>query len=199
MNQFEVHTMDSAPEQSQPLLQGAKQAFGFIPNLLGVFAESPATLEAYLQLADVFDKSSFSPIERQVVILAISRYNECEYCVAAHTIIAGRQKVSDDIVQAIREDRAIDDARLETLRQFTTKVIDGRGWVSDDDVEEFLAAGFSRAQMLEIVLGISFKTLSNYVNHMAGTPLDSAFAPAAWQVVASSQPQGDFQAGGFYK
>lgn len=187
MSTFNVHNQESAPENSRPLLAGAQQAFGFVPNLIGTFAESPATLEAYLALGQIFDKSSFSATERQTVILAASRYNECHYCVAAHSVVAGMQKVPADVIEALRNDTPIADARLEALRQFTTAVVDQRGWVSEDEVDAFIAAGFTRAQVLEVVLGVTFKTLSNYTNHIADTPLDDAFAGAALAPVETRQ------------
>lgn len=180
MNNFRVHTRNSAPEQSVKLLDDAETAYGFVPNLLGVFAASPTVLKGYLQLGQSFDASSLSAVERQVVILAISRFNECHYCVAAHSMIAGKQNVPAQAIEAIRQDQPILDARLEALRKFTTTLVERQGWLADGDLAEFLAAGFNRAQVLEVILGISFKTLSNYVNHIADTPLDDAFARGAW-------------------
>ncbi len=115
MQDFTVHTIDTTPKQSIALLQGAQKAFGFVPNLIGVLAESPATTEAYLTLSQIFDKSSLTPIERQVAILAISRYKECDYCMAAHSAIASMQKVPADVVQAIRNDQPIADANTVQL------------------------------------------------------------------------------------
>ena len=99
---------------------------------------------------------------------------------AAHTVVAGMQKVPTDVIDAVRGDRPIIDHRLEALRLFATAVVEKRGWVSDDDISAFLAAGFSRAQILEVILGVSFKTLSNYTNHVADTLLDKAFETGAW-------------------
>ena len=183
MSEFQVHTKETAQAESAELLGSAEKAFGFIPNLLGVFAESPATLKAYLTIGKIFDESSFSPTERQLVILAASRYNECDYCIAAHSKVASMQNVPADVVEAIRNDRPIADSKLEALRSFTTAVVEQRGFVSDDDTTSFLAAGYTKAQILEVILGISFKTLSNYTNHIADTPLDAAFAAKAWSPV----------------
>ncbi len=180
MSQFNVHSKETAPPESAELLATAEKAFGFVPNLLGVMAESPATIKAYLTIGKIFDESSFSATERQVVILAASRFNECDYCVAAHSVIANMQKVPAGVVEAIRNDQAIDDKKLEALRTFTTAVVEKRGWVANDDIVAFQAAGFSKAQILEVIVGLSFKTLSNYVNHIAKTPLDDAFAAQAW-------------------
>ena len=81
----------------------------------------------------------------------------------------------DDIINAIRNDQPIVDSKLQALRVFAMTVVEKRGWVAELDVITFLAAGYTKAQILEVVLGITFKTLSNYTNHMADTPLDDAF------------------------
>ena len=180
MSHYQVHTKETASPQSADMLANAEKAFGFIPNLLGVMAESPAMLKAYLALGKIFDESSFTPTERQLVILTASRFNDCRYCMAAHTVVAGMQNVPADVVDAIRNDQPIADVRLEALRRTVTTAIEQRGWLSEDDLDAFFAAGYSREQMFELLLGISYKTLSNYVNHIADTPLDSAFASGAW-------------------
>lgn len=180
MSNFNVHTKESAAVKAAELLGNTEKAMGFIPNLLGIFAESPATLKAYLTLGQIFDESSFSSTERQVVILAASRFNECHYCIAAHSVIADLQKVPADVVEAMRNDQPISDDKLEALRTFTTAVVEKRGWVSEDDTSAFVAAGYTNAQILEVILGITFKTLSNYTNHITDTPLDDAFARQAW-------------------
>lgn len=180
MTEFDVHTKETAPTESAKVLAGSEKAYGFIPNLHGVMAESPATLNAYLSIGQLFETSSFSPAEQQTVILTTSRFNECDYCMAAHSVIAGMQKVPTDVIEAIRDDRPIDDPRLEALRIFTNTVVEKRAHLSSDDIAAFLAADYTMAQVLEVILGISFKTLSNYVNHVAGTPLDDAFATQAW-------------------
>jgi uncharacterized peroxidase-related enzyme len=183
MSDFSVHTIQSASAQSSELLIEADAAYGFVPNLLGVLAESPTALKAYMTLSKVFEQSSLSATERQVALLAVSRFNDCRYCMAAHTAIAGMQEVPVHVVKSIRMDQAIEDQRLEALRKFTTLVVEKRGSVSAQDIAAFEGAGFGRAQVLEVILAISFKTLSNYVNHVADTPLDAAFADAKWQPV----------------
>ncbi|MEE8514358.1 MAG: carboxymuconolactone decarboxylase family protein [Gammaproteobacteria bacterium] len=183
MRKFDVHTRDTAPAKSAESLRNKEEAFGFIPNLVGILAESPAALNGYVTLGQIFDESSFSPTERQIVLLAASRFNECRYCVAAHSVVADLQEVPADVIAAIRNDQPIADNKLEALRTFTTAVVEERGWVTEDDTAAFLAAGYSKAQILEVILGISFKTLSNYVDHVADTPLDEAFAPKAWAPV----------------
>jgi len=180
MSKYSVHTRHTAPAKSAELLAGAEQAFGFVPNLLGIMAESPAVLNTYLTVTGLFEQSSFTPTEQQIVLLTTSRFNECSYCVAAHTVIAGMQQVPSDVVDAIRNDLTIADSKQEALRIFTNSVVEKRGWVTAEDVSEFLAAGYDQAQLLEVLLGVTLKTLSNYVNHVAETPLDDQFMDQKW-------------------
>ena len=180
MTEFHVHSKKTAPEKSVASLEQAEKLFGFVPNLAATMAESPAVLEAYLALGQFFDKSSFSRAERQVALLAVNRYHECRYCMAAHSTVAEMQKVPADVIEAIRDDQPIQDPRLEALRVFATKLVEKRGWVSDEDIGAFLSEGYTKAQVLEVVLGVSYKTLSNYVNHIANPPVDEIFASKAW-------------------
>lgn len=181
-NAFElpVQNIETAPAASRDMLKGVQGKFGFIPNLTGVFANAPALLEGYLALAGIFDKTSLSPTERQVVLLAVSFENGCDYCMAAHTAIAGMQKVDQGVIKALRENSPIADAKLEALRRFAAEITQTRGFPSPEAVAGFTKAGYTSAQALEVVLGVGVKTLSNYTNHLSHTPLDPAFQTAAW-------------------
>lgn len=185
-NQISVLTLESAPTGSREDLTEVKSQLGFVPNLMGVMANSPALLQAYRAVSAIFDTSSLSPTERQIVLLTTSALNECDYCMAAHTVIAGMQKVDPKIIEALRNGKPIDDVRLETLRQFTADVVETRGWPSEESKRRFINVGYSSSQMLEVVLGIGLKTLSNYTNHLASTPLDGAFQSAAWKTSSCS-------------
>ena len=178
---YEVHTVETAPEGARETLAGAAKAYGFLPNLLGVMAEAPALVKAYRAAADLFEETSLTPSERQIVLLTVSYENGCEYCVAAHSVIAGMQKVPADVVQAIRIGQPIADGKLEALRRFVSAMVVTRGLPSEADTQALLNAGYAQAQTLEVVLGIGLKTLSNYTNHVAETPLDQAFGPASWK------------------
>ena len=175
-----VRTVESAPPASRDMLKAASGKFGFVPNLLGMFANAPALLEGYLSLAGVFDKTSLSATERQIVLLAASYENDCEYCMAAHSAIAGMHKVDQGVIGALRDGEPIADAKLEALRSFTAEIVRTRGWPSPEAVARFTGAGYTPDQALEVILGIGVKTLSNYANHLAATPLDTAFAPVKW-------------------
>lgn len=180
MTSFPVHTADTAPQGSRPAIEAARKAFGLVPNLIGVFAESPAVANGYLGLAGALATSSFTPLEREVVLIAASVENECHYCVAAHTTVAQGQNLDAGVIASVRERRPIADGRLEALRRFATRIVQDRGFVSEADVVAFLDAGFTRAQVLETILGVGLKTISNYVNHIAQTPLDAPFQANAW-------------------
>ncbi|HEV7228144.1 carboxymuconolactone decarboxylase family protein [Brevundimonas sp.] len=180
MSQFPIHTVDTAPEASRPYLDGAKKAFGLIPNLVGEFAESPAVIEGYLGLAGALKKSGLTDLEREIVLISASVENGCHYCVAAHTTVTQAQGLDQSVIAAVRAGGPIADARLEALRAFTVAVVRERGWVSDAEVTRFLDAGWTRANVLEVVLGVGLKTISNYVNHIAGTPVDAAFQANAF-------------------
>lgn len=177
---FPIHNVESAPEAAHKMLNGVNSAFGFIPNMIGGMASAPALLEGYTSLSGIFDKTSFNATERQVILLTTSRFNECHYCMAAHSAIAGMQGVDSDVVAALREDRPIADARLQALRLFARQLVEKRGWVDEQEIASFLAAGFNAGQVLEVILGVGVKTLSNYANHLLDTPVDAAFETHAW-------------------
>lgn len=182
MSQFNIHSIQSAPAGAQALLQGSLKKYGFIPNLHGGLAEAPVALEAYIELTALFDRSSLSPTERQVVLLAVSAENHCTYCVAAHSTIAKHMVKADPaVVDAIRNLQPLPDPKLDALANFTRNVVKNRGVVRGQAFDKFISAGYSRAQVLEVVLGVTFKTLSNYSNHLIDTPLDSAFQAEAWE------------------
>lgn len=182
MTQFTAHTAETAPAASRPLLEGLGRSLGFVPNLFGVFAESPAALRGGLAIYEAFMSSSLSPAEQQIVMLAVSEANDCEYCVAAHSTLAKRfVKVDPAVVDAVRRRAPLADARLDALAVFTRKVVEQRGWLSGADVDAFLAAGYTRAQVMEVLLGVGMKTFNNYVDHIAHTPLNDQFKAEAWQ------------------
>lgn len=185
MTKFPVHDIESAPEASRPLLESSKKEYGMIPNLHGVMAESAAVLEAYRTLNELFtSKTSLSPEQQNVVWLTIAVENGCHYCVPAHTAIAKSMQVSAEVIDALRDGNRVPDGSLEALRVFTRKVVRERGGVSEQDVQEFMDAGHSRQQVLEVVLGVSQKVLSNYINAIARTPLDEPFQKYEWRTVA---------------
>lgn len=181
MTDFTIHTVDSAPEGSKEVLQGARKRYGFVPNLMGVLAEAPTAVQAYAMLSDTFASGSLSPVEQQVVTLAVSHMNGCTYCMGAHSAVAKLAGLPDIEIEALRDCRPLSDPKLEGLRKFTRTLVEKRGWASPEAVAEFLGAGYMKAQVLEVIVGVAFKTLSNYTNHLADTPLDKQFSAFAWE------------------
>ena len=181
MTTFPLHTPESAPKGSTRNLAKAQRKFGFIPNILSIMADSPATLEGYMSVAGSFQSSSLNPEEQQVVLITTSVHNDCHYCVAAHSTIANQIGVPAATIDSLRDERPLADSKLEALRQFTLDVVQSRGWVGEPAIATFLEAGFQQAQILEVVLGVTQKTLSNYVNHLAKTPLDDSFREFTWK------------------
>jgi uncharacterized peroxidase-related enzyme len=182
MTRFAAHTPHTAPAASRPLLEGIERSFGFVPNLFGVFAESPAALQGALAISEAFSKSSLSLAEQQLVMLAVSEANDCEYCVAAHSTIGKRMaKVDPALIDATRRRQPLADPKLDALVTFTRKVVEQRGFVADSEVTALLATGYSKAQLLEVLLGVGMKTFNNYVDHVAHTPLNDQFKAEAWQ------------------
>jgi uncharacterized peroxidase-related enzyme len=180
MTDFTYHTPDTAPEDAGPLLEQARQKFGFDLNLFAVMAEAPGLLEAYLKVNDIFSRTSLSPEEQALVLIAVSRENGCHYCVAAHSAAADMTGVPASVTDALRDGRPLEDSRLEALRRFAGQVVERRGWPEEDEVQRFLDAGYGRRQLLEVLVGVGLKTLSNYTNHLAGTELDRQLASRAW-------------------
>lgn len=180
MLQFALHTEETAPADAVSTIEALRKAYGFLPNLIGTLANAPAAARGYAAVADAFESSSLSKVEQQVVLLATSFENRCHYCVAAHSLVARMVGADDATVAALRDGDPIQDDRLEALRSFTVSVVRNRGWSPEADVQAFLDAGFSREQVLEVVTGVTQKTLSNYANHLAATPLDDAFQSEEW-------------------
>lgn len=181
MTSFTVHTADSAPAGSRPLVEGAAKAFGFVPNLIGVLAESPAATEAYLTLNRLLGKTTLTQVEQQVVLITTSVRNGCSYCVAAHSVIADGLQAPAGVVDALRVGQPLPDPRLEALRRYVLTLLETRGFVGEEGLSAFLGAGFTRAQALDVLVGVAMKTISNYTNHVADTPLDQQFAGRAWE------------------
>jgi len=181
MSTLKVHTIESAPEASKSLLENSKKAYGMIPGLHGVLAGAPGILEAYQTLHQLFVDSSFNNEELTVVWQSINVEHECHYCVPAHTGIAAMMKVDENITEALRNRTQLQDPKLEALRKMTLSIVRNRGNVDDKEIEAFYAAGYGERQVLEIILGLSQKTISNYTNHIANTPVDEAFQKFAWK------------------
>lgn len=178
---FTVHDESSAPQDARPMLEGAKARLGFISTLTGVMAESPQLLEAYNTSFNAFMKSSLPRLEKHTVLIAASVENGCEYCVAAHSTMAAKARMADSDLAAVRAQQPMADPATEATRSLTTTLVRQRGRLDSRDVDDYFAAGHTQRHVLDVVLGVAVKTMSNYTNHVAHTPLDAAWAAHAWQ------------------
>lgn len=178
-------TLEAGSAKARDVLERARKQVGFIPNMYSVMANVPALLETYLFGYNQFrTESGFSAAEQEVVLLTISRENGCEYCVAAHSFMADMKSgVPAETTDAIRNGTPISCARMSALNAFTVQLLNTRGRPSAPDVTAFVAAGYTEQHVLDILLAMSVKTISNYANHLFNTPLDAVFKSREWRQV----------------
>lgn len=180
--------LDSSDPKAVALLSAAKQNMGMIPNMYANMANLPAMLESYSTGYKLFrQESGFTPAEQEVVLLTVSVENGCNYCVGAHSFLADKQSgVPTEVTDAIRDGGEVKDTKLGALHRFTSAMVTKRGWPSQDDVDEFLASGYTEKHILSIILAISVKIISNYSNHIFQTELDAPFRSRAWKNEAAA-------------
>ena len=188
INGFTLHDTTTAPMGSPEILIAIEQAWGFVPNLHRVLAESPAALEAYTTLWKIAEKTSFTSQERNIAYLAIIYENECTYCMAGHSNLSRVAELEAAVIAALRDGRPVADPRHEALRQFAAKVTRQRGAVSEADVAAFKAAGYDNRAMLDVLVLTATKLISNYANHLANTPNDASMKGAEWTAPGSRKP-----------
>jgi len=175
--------LDNADEVTKPILKGTKEKMGMIPNMFALMANNPALLDAYIKTDATFRQNSgLTAKEQEVVLLSVAVENECTYCVAAHSFIGKNQSgLSDDELKALRNKGKLADPKLEALHDFTQKMVQKRGFGDEADREALFKAGYNEKTIVAVVTGIGLKTLSNYFNHQAETPVDEAFASFKWK------------------
>lgn len=164
-------TLEQAPAASRTALEGVQKGLGFIPNAFKTLAHAPAALNGYLALAQALGKSSLSAAEREVVALATSEVNGCDYCTAAHTFFGAKAGLSED---AIRQART---GELSAIATLARQITESRGQLSDAQLAAAREAGVSDSQVVEVVAQVTLLTLTNYLNNVADTAID--FPPAA--------------------
>lgn len=181
MSQFQIHTIESAPEAAQEALKAVQQANGFIPNLIGVLANAPTALETYRTVGGINGRNSLTAEEREVVQITAAIVNGCGFCVAGHTKIALKLlKMPEEVVNALRATARIDsDPKLDTLARFTLAVMLQKAKLTEAQLNEFFAAGYNQQNAIDVILGVSLATLCNYVNNIAETPINPELQPFA--------------------
>lgn len=179
-------TIEAAAGKARNLLESARRQMGFVPKMYSAMANEPALYEAYTSGYSAFrQECEFTPIEQEVIFLVISHWNECHYCMAAHSFVADKMsKVPPEVTDAIRDGRPILDAKLRALADFTRIMLEKRGRPNEADAQAFFSAGYSEKNILGIILAISIKTISNYANHVFHTPVDEIFQSRVWPSAA---------------
>ncbi len=178
LNSLPALNLETATGAQKEILEIAQKQVGFIPNMYANMANVPGVLSTYLHGYGLFRKDSgFTPTEQEVVFLAVSQTNGCKYCTAAHSMIADKMSgVPSDVLQAIRTSQPIADARLAALFALTQDMVKHLGQPSAEKVKAFLDAGYTESHVLNIVLAVAVKVLSNYTNHAFATEVDERFA-----------------------
>jgi uncharacterized peroxidase-related enzyme len=176
MARLPVVTYEKADVRTKKTYDGIKSKFGMVPNIFKGMANSPVVLGAYLKLDEMIAGGSFSPVEQDIVRMVVSQYNNCDYCVSAHTMGLSSKGIGNEEILGIRKGKATD-PKHSALIDFTRKILETKGFVSDSDLDSFKSAGFADVHAAEITVIIAQKTLSNYFNHINDTDLDLPSAP----------------------
>ena len=177
---YAVHTLDTAPEATGDALRALRASVGLVPNLAATMAESPALLKGFLTLRELYATTGFSPTEVQVLSLVAAYENQCAYCMAFHSAMALKEGVSREDVDALRQGAAPADSRLGALSEYARAMLHRRGAVERPTLEAFFAAGYSKRQALDVVMGMAFSLMANYAGHITHAPLDTFLEPFAW-------------------
>lgn len=181
--QLPLVEFDKATESQKELLSITKKEFNMIPNMYKAMANNPGLLKTYMDACKEFRiQRNFSATEQEIIFLTISVENNCSYCMAAHSLIADLvSKVPPNITDAIRNGEEISDNKLKSLSKFTSTMVNKRGNPSNEDVKIFFESGYNEKNILDIILAISIKTISNYTNHIFHTEVDPAFKIREWK------------------
>lgn len=165
MTEFTFHTSENTTGHTKALLDNVHKAYGFSPNMYAYMAEAPTTIEAYLALDTLITKTSFTPAQQQIALLAASVENECKFCIVAHRAIGKMKGANVNTLTEISSKTKVNDAKDKALADFTRVIVKMRGKPNEVVVQQFLDAGFTKQQILEVILIVATKTLSNYINH----------------------------------
>ncbi|ANI88148.1 alkylhydroperoxidase [Arachidicoccus ginsenosidimutans] len=173
---FAVPQREDVSANNQAIFDNLKKGLGFVPNAFATIAYSDKALETYLNFSNA--KSSLSKKEKEVVNLSVSEVNGCDYCLAAHTAIGKLNGFSEEQTFEIRKGEVSFDSKLDALAKFAKEAAITKGRVSETTLDNFLNAGYTKASVIDVVLAIADITVTNYVNNIAGTPIDFPLAKA---------------------
>ncbi len=162
---------EHATGQAAKLLQGVESKLGFVPNIMQTMANSPAVLQGYLDFSQALSKGNLSPKFREQIALAVSEANDCQYCLSAHSAIGRSVGLSEEAIEDSRKAESTD-PKEATVLVLVRKMVEQRGWVSDEDLAKLRKVGFSQGDIVELIANISLTLFTNYFNHVAETEID---------------------------
>lgn len=172
MNRIAIPAVDQAPAASRPLLEAVNKQLGTVPNLMKVLGNSPAALGGYLGLSGALGKGTLGAKTGERIALAVAEFNGCNYCLAAHSYLGKHLAKLDDAEIHANRSGGSHDAKADAAVRFAVQVVKSRGHVAEADVAAVKAAGYSDAEVIEIVVHVALNTLTNYVNEVAQTTID---------------------------
>jgi alkylhydroperoxidase family enzyme len=178
---FPVHSIETAPAASRPSLEALRSAFGFLPNIAGVLANSSVLVGGLVGLFGQVHGGGFSEPQIQTVLLTNAVANRAAWPVAFHTFLAIDAGLDAADVDALREGGSPTNAALAALSTLARTLIDKRGRLDDQDIDAFLDSGFDRAQLLEVIAIVAASTITNYAANVGDPPLEPRFEPYAWR------------------
>lgn len=184
MSSYPAHTIESAPEQSKPVLRQLQQAFGLIPNIAAKMAVSPVLINGFIGLFERVHAGSLTEPQIQVLLLTNAVTNASEWPVAFHTALALKAGVQPADVDAMRHGGLPGDARLAALSMLARTLIEKRGRLAASDQQPFLEAGFTSEQMLEVIAVVAASTITNYTGSVTRPALEAQFEEFAWHAPA---------------
>jgi AhpD family alkylhydroperoxidase len=180
MTRFPLLTLESAPEASKPALEQLQATFGMIPNLIAAMANSPVLINSLVGLFGRVHGGSFTEPQVQTVLLTDAVTNACAWAVAFHTALGLKAGLEPADVQAIRERRLPKDKKHAALSLLAKTLIEKRGRLDDEDLDRFIAAGFSKDLALEVIAIVAASTITNYTGSVTKPPLEARFQAHAW-------------------
>lgn len=181
MKRYQLYTPHTAPAPANQMLAGVEKMLGFVPHVFAILGNRPPVLEAFIDLNTHFSNTSFSVTEREIIQNAVSVENKAIYCVAGHTAFSVKQDVSNDVIEAVRNNGKIEDKKLAALHDFTRLVTNRRGKIKNSDLNAFFDAGYNPDHVRELILGVCLKVFSNFTSTLFELPLDDAFVDYAWK------------------
>jgi uncharacterized peroxidase-related enzyme len=165
-------SIEEAPAASQPLLEGVKKKLGSVPNVFRLMAVSPAATEGHIGMFDALNKGELPAQTRERIALAIAEINGCSYCLSAHTYVGKNLAKLDDVEIMANRNGSSNDPKADAAVKFAVKIARERGHVSEEDVQTVKKAGYSDAQIIEIVQHVALNTWTNYLNEVFKTDVD---------------------------